>query len=161
MWLFLTTYVLPFLIYWLIVFVGCYVVVEYSQNYLYDEPTPGFGLKLAVGTAILAGLLVWTRTSFDTMFTSELPKTVLTGIVWFAIFTLVFRFQPQHAVAIGLATMLLLTGVATLGVDSLTRSNQRTLVQRKAVKVMRQATLGVNKRAASPPEAAPPAPAKK
>jgi hypothetical protein len=159
MWPILTTYIVPFLAYWLILFVGCYVVVEYSQNYLYDEATPAIGLKLALGTAILAGLLMWTRTSFDTMFVTELPKTVLTGIVWFAVFTLIFRFQPQHGAVLGIVTMVLFTGVATLGVDSLTKSNQRTLVERRPVKTMRQPTLGVLK--APAPEAAKNAEAKK
>ena len=30
----------PFLIYWLVIFVACFVVVEIAQDQLYDEVTP-------------------------------------------------------------------------------------------------------------------------
>ncbi|MBX6314216.1 MAG: hypothetical protein IRY99_15085 [Isosphaeraceae bacterium] len=120
-------YLWPFLIYWLILFVLCYIVTEFAQNYLYDETTPAVGLKVGLGTMILAAVLTYTRSSFDTMFTSELGTTVVQAIIWFAVFTLVFRFQPQHGAAIGILTMLVVAGLATLGVDSLSSSRQRTL----------------------------------
>jgi hypothetical protein len=112
-------YVWPFLIYWLVLFVACYIVVEYAQKYLYDETTPLVGLKVLLGSAILAGLLVKTRSQYDTMFTSDLGWTVIQAIVWFAVFVLVFRFHPQHGAAIGVATMLIVAGLATMGVESL------------------------------------------
>ena len=65
----------PFLIYCLILFVVCYIVVEYRQNYLYDEATPGLGSRSRSGRSLLAAILSWTRTSFDTMFTSDIHKT--------------------------------------------------------------------------------------
>lgn len=111
----------PFAVYWLILFVACYIVVEYGQTYLYDETTPGVGWKVALGSALLAALLAWTRTSYDTMLTSEFIWTTLQAIAWFAVFTLIFRFHPLHAFAIGVVTMLLISGMATLGVTSLTR----------------------------------------
>ena len=46
------TYVWPLLIYWLLLFVACYIVVEYGQNYLYDEPTPNVALKVALGSLV-------------------------------------------------------------------------------------------------------------
>ena len=113
------TYGWPFLLYWLILFVTCYIVTEYSQKYLYDEATPLVGLKVLLGTALLAALLVKTRSRYDTMFTNELGWTVIQAIAWFAVFTLVFRFNPQHGAALGIATMLVVTGLATMGVDSL------------------------------------------
>jgi peptidoglycan/LPS O-acetylase OafA/YrhL len=111
--------------YWLIMFVVCYIVVEYGQNYLYDETTPHVAWKVAGGSLIVAALLVKTRSSYDTMFTSEIPWTVVQGIVWFAVFTLVFRFQPQHGAAIGVVTMLLVTGLATMAIDSFTQPASR------------------------------------
>ena len=33
----------PFLVNYLILFVACYVIAEYGQNYFYDEATPGLG----------------------------------------------------------------------------------------------------------------------
>ncbi len=117
----------PFLIYWVVLFVICYIVVEFAQNYLYDEATPNFGLKVAGGAVVLAAMLTWTRSSFDTMLTSDIPHTVLQAIVWFAVFTLIFRFHPQHAVMIGVVTMLLVAGLASLAVDSLTNPARETL----------------------------------
>jgi hypothetical protein len=152
----------PFLTYWLIVFVACYVVVEYAQNYLYDETTPSVGLKILLGSMILAVMLTWTRSSFDTMFISELPKTILQGIVWFAVFTLVFRFQPQHGAAIGIVTMVLLAGMATLGVESLTKSNRQTLpATRRTSRPLRQpAFISPPKQASSQPAESGKAPSK-
>jgi hypothetical protein len=114
------TIVWPFLIYWLAMFISCYTIIEVGQDFFYDEVTPRAGLKVAVGSFILAAMLTWLRPSFDTMFTSELPWTVLQGIVWFGVFTLIFQFHPTHALAIGTAALLLIPGVATMGVESMT-----------------------------------------
>ncbi len=116
--------VLPFLVYWLILFVACFLVVEYGQTYLYDETTPAMGLKVGLASFLLAALLTWTRTSFDTMLTSEIGTTVLQGIVWFAVFTLVLQFHPKHALGIGIVTMLIVAGFATLAVNSMPGSNR-------------------------------------
>ena len=35
----------PFLIYWLVMFVACFVVIEIAQDQLYDEVTPHVGLE--------------------------------------------------------------------------------------------------------------------
>ena len=108
----------PFVLYWIIFFVVCFAVVEYGQTYLYDEATPSAGLKVAGGSAILAALLTWTRTEFHTMFTADLIWTVLLAVVAFAVFTLIFRFQPWHALPIGLIAVLLFSGTATMAVQS-------------------------------------------
>ena len=57
--------------------------------------------------------------AYDSMFTANIIWTVLQGLVWFGVFTLIFQFHPWHALGIGLATMLLVTGLATMGVESL------------------------------------------
>lgn len=110
----------PFLIYWLVLFVVCFVVVEFGQKYLYDETTPRVGLKVLGGSFVLAALLTYFRTGYQTMFTSDLAWTVLQAIVWFAVFTLVFQFQPVHGAAVGIATLLIVAGLATIAVESLT-----------------------------------------
>src|SRR5215204_110305 len=111
----------PFLIYWLALFVACYTIVEVTQDQLYDEVIPMAWLKVGLGSLLLAAMLTWLRTSYDTMFTSDLPWTVLQAIAWFVVFTLVFQFHPQHAAAIGIVAMLLICGIATMGVESLTK----------------------------------------
>ena len=45
--------------------------------------------------------------------------TVLQAIVWFGVFTLIFQFHPWHALGLGIATMLLVQGLATMGVNSI------------------------------------------
>ena len=111
---------LAFIVYWLILFVACYAVTEYAQNYLYDETTPAVGPKLLLGTSLLAVLATWLRPSYDTMFTSEIAWTVLQGVGWFLVFMLILGFHPPHALGLGLATMVLAAGMATLAADSLT-----------------------------------------
>ena len=113
-----------FAIYWVVMFAACYIVVEYSQSYLYEETTPSAGLKVMLGSALLAVLLTWIRTDFFTMFTSELRWTVLLGIAAFGVFTLIFRFQPWHALPIGLFSVLLISGTATMAVQSFTNRNR-------------------------------------
>jgi hypothetical protein len=110
-------------LYWLILFVVCYVVSEYSQKYLYDETTPALGLKLAGGTFILAALLTTFRSSYDNMFTTGFHWSILQGIAWFLVFMFIFRFHPKHALALGLGTFILAGGMATLGIDSLAGGN--------------------------------------
>jgi hypothetical protein len=108
-----------FLIYWMVVFVGCYIVVEVGQDQLYDEVTPHVGLKVTGGSLILALLLTWLRPSYLTMFTTNFAWTVLQAIVWFGVFTLIFQFHPWHGLGLGLAAMLLVSGLATMGVESI------------------------------------------
>jgi hypothetical protein len=38
--------------------------------------------------------------------------------VWFLVFMFIFRFHPWHALGLGIATMLLVSGLATMGVES-------------------------------------------
>ena len=114
-------YVVPLLIYWLVLFVLCYIVVEVAQDQLYDEVTSRVGLKVAFGTLLLAMLLTWLRPSLDRMLTSDIAWTVLLALAGFGVFTVILQFQPQHGAWIGALTIVLSSGLATLGVDSLTR----------------------------------------
>lgn len=118
--------ILSFLLNWVILFLACYMVTEFGQNYFYDEPTPGLGWKVALASAILAAVLSWTKTSYDTMFTSDIGWTVLLGIVAFVVFLFVLQFHPMHAFAIGVLTILIIGGLATLAVDSF-KSRSRPL----------------------------------
>ncbi len=112
--------IVAFLVFWLILFVACFVVSEYAQKYLYDETAANLGVKLAIGTAILAALATAFRPSYDTMFTSEIAWTVLQAIAWFLVFMLVLGFHLPHALGLGLATFVLAAGMATMAIDSLT-----------------------------------------
>src|SRR6185312_10011967 len=81
----------PLLIYWLVLFVACFVVVEFGHDQLYDEVTPHAGLKVAGGSLILAILLTtlkWAErpASFESMFTTNIHWTLLQAIVWAGIF---------------------------------------------------------------------------
>ena len=123
-WFVMATIIWPLLIYWLVVFVACFVVVEIGQDQLYDEVTPHVGLKVAGGTLLIAVLLTALRdygfpASFESMFTSNMTWTVLQGVVWFRVFILIFQFHPWHALGLGIVTMLLVSGLATMGVESI------------------------------------------
>jgi len=109
----------PFLIYAVVSFVVSYILVEYGQKYLYDEVTPFPALKVAAGALIMAGMMTWTRSSFDTMFTADLPRTALMALVWATIFVLIYRFQPLHGAAFALATVLLLPGLSSMAVQGM------------------------------------------
>lgn len=117
--------VVPLLINWLVLFVALYVVTEYGHYYLYEQVPPLLAARAAGGALVLALVLLWTRTSFDTMFTTELGNTVLQGIAWFVVFIFVLRFHPWHALGLGVATMVLVAGLAGLAVDSFNRSRGR------------------------------------
>jgi hypothetical protein len=112
------------LIYWLVTFVGCYIVIEIGQDQLYDEVTPYVGLKVILGSLLLAVMLTvfyhkGLAASFDSMFTNNILCTVFQAIVWFGVFTLIFQFHPWHALGLGIATMLMVQGLATMGVNSI------------------------------------------
>jgi hypothetical protein len=132
----MATLIWTLLIYWLVLFVACFVVVEVGHDQLYDEVTPRAGLKVAGGSLLIAILLTWLKAkdlgaSYESMFTTNIIWTLLQGIVWFVVFTLVFQFHPWHALGLGLATMLLVTGLATMGVDSLLAKPAATQVVRE------------------------------
>ncbi len=127
----MATFIWPLLIYWLVMFVACFIVVEVGHDQLYDEVTPHAGLKVAGGSLLIAILLTVYRAkgvpaSLETMFTTNLIWTLLQAIVWAGVFVLIFQFHPWHGLGIGLATMLLVTGLATMGVDSLMKPSART-----------------------------------
>ncbi len=112
------------LIYWLVIFVGCFVVIEIAQDQLYDEVTPHVGLKVTGGSLLLAAMLTafynkGMPASFDSMFTNNILCTVFQAIVWFGVFTLIFQFHPWHALGLGIATMVMVQGLATMGVNSI------------------------------------------
>lgn len=119
----MATIIWPLLIYWLVMFVVCYVVVEVGHDQLYDEVTPHAGLKVAGGSLLIAIVLTTLRAkgvpaSYDSMFTSNIIWTVLLALVWAGVFLFIFQFHPWHALGLGIATMLLVSGIATMGVDS-------------------------------------------
>ncbi len=143
----------PFLIYWLVMFVASYIIVDVGHDQLYDEPPPHEALRVAGGSLILAALLTWLRPTFDTMFTEDIAWTVLQGIVWFLVFMFIYQFHPPHAAAIGITALLLIPGVASMGVDSMTKPTPpmapaKTYMNRKPVR----GSIGP---AAVPKEAAP------
>jgi len=111
----------PFLIYWLALFVACYTVCEVGQDQFYDEVTPHIGLKVAAGSLILAALTTWLKPSYESIFTSNIAFTLLQLLVWVAVFILIFQFHPPHALALAPITMILVVGLATMGVESLTK----------------------------------------
>lgn len=108
-----------FVIYWLVTFVGCFVVVEIAQDTLYDETTPRAGLKVGGGSFLLAALMTYFHPSFDTMFTNDFFYTLFQAIVWFVVFTLILQFHPWHALGLSLLTLVLVAPLATMGVDSM------------------------------------------
>jgi hypothetical protein len=120
------SYLGPLLIYWLALFVACFVVTEIAQDQLYDEVTPRVGLKIAVGSLLLAILMVALPPSYDKMFTSDIAWTLLHAIAWFGVFTLIFQFHPPHALGLSLATFILVSGLATMGVESIMKPTPKT-----------------------------------
>jgi hypothetical protein len=108
----------PFLIYWLVMFVVSYIAVEVGQDQLYDEATPMAGLKVAVGSFLLAAMLTYFHPTFESMFTTGIAWTVLQALVWCGVFILIYQFHPWHGLAIAVPLMLIISGFATMGVDS-------------------------------------------
>ncbi len=136
------TLIWSFLIYSLILFAISYIVVEYGQNYLYEEVPKGVAWKSLLGALILGTALTWTHTGFATMFTDDIRWTVLLAIVWTGVFILIYRFQPWHGFGLAMATLLIFAGMSTLVVDSLTvpRPPGRIDVDKPAQKIRRPTT---------------------
>jgi len=146
--------VIAFLVYWVVFFVACFTVNELFQDWLYDEVPKHSGLRVAAGSLAFAALATWLRPTFETMFTSDIAWTALQAVVWFGVFTLVFQFHPWHALGLALVTLMLVPGLASLGVDSLTRPSRTVApVQAKGTPPVRR-SLGPP---AEPPKAAAPA----
>ena len=118
----MTAIVWPMLIYWLVFFVACYAASEVGQDFFYDEVNPNVGFRSFAGSFLLAALATWVRPSFDTLFTANVAWTLLQAIVWVLVFIFVLEFHPWHALGLGLVIMVLVSGLATMGVESLTRS---------------------------------------
>jgi hypothetical protein len=144
----------PFLIYWLAMFVISYIAVEIGQDQLYDESTPNAGLKVAGGSFLLAAMLTYFHPTFDAMFTSSLAWTVFQAIVWCGVFILIYQFHPWHGLAIALPVMLITSGFATMGVDSILK---KTPVQRTGSSLIKSQPV----RRSLGPTATPPPAAKK
>jgi hypothetical protein len=52
------------------------------------------------------------------MFTTNIGWTLLQGVVWFLVFMFVLQFHPWHALGLGVIAMVLVSGLATMGVES-------------------------------------------
>ncbi len=157
-----------FLIYWLVMFVTCYVVVDFGQRYYYEEPTKHAALRVAAGSLIFAALL--TRRGvvvgrlageipawYDGVLASPVLLAAVLTLLAFAVFTLLFEYHPRHAIMIGPATVLIMAVLAGLAVDSLRNAQSGVPREtRAAPKVPRKraGTLG------PPPKAEVPAPAR-
>lgn len=115
-------FVWPFLIYTLILYVVSYILVDYGQKYLYDETPPYVALKIGLGALLMAGILTWTKSSFETMFIDDIWKTALLAIVWVGVFILIFRFQPLHGAAFAMVAVLVVPGLATMVVQGALKS---------------------------------------
>ncbi|HWE35768.1 MAG TPA: hypothetical protein VG406_04285 [Isosphaeraceae bacterium] len=116
--------IVPFLIYWLALFVTTYITVEYGQNWLYAEPTRHFPIKVAVGTFALAALLTVLPLEYATMFTTSKHWLLLQAVIWFVVFTLLFEFHPPHAFVISVVMILTIPGLASMAVGSLRESRR-------------------------------------
>jgi hypothetical protein len=66
------------------------------------------------------------------MFTTNIAWTLLQGVIWFAVFTLIYQFHPWHALGLGIATMLMVSGLATMGVDSILAPSRATAAATRA-----------------------------
>jgi hypothetical protein len=53
------------------------------------------------------------------MFTTNILNTVFQCVVWFLVFMLILQFHPWHALGLGVATMIMVSGLATMGVDAM------------------------------------------
>jgi len=133
-----------FLVYTLILYVVSYILVEYGQKYLYDEVPPYVALKVGIGAVILAAVLTWTKSSFDTMFTADLLKTVVLALVWAGVFILVYRFQPVHGALFALALVMLVPGLATMVVQGATNTRPDATRAASAPKKPFRSGSGVN-----------------
>lgn len=142
------SWILAFVVYWLVLFVACYLVTEHGQANLYDEVTPYLWPKVAGGSLLLAAVLTRAHTSFDTMMTDGVGWTIGQAILWFLVFMLVLRFQPLHAAVLGVITMVLVVGLATMAVDSLHESIQPTAREKQPVFDPRDKSLLLRKSAA-------------
>ena len=156
----MATFIWPLLIYWLVMFVACFVVVEVGHDQLYDEVTPHAGLKVAAGSLLIALVLTTLRklglpASYESMFTTNIIWTLLQAIVWAGVFILIFQFHPWHGLGIGLATMLLVTGLATMGVESLLAKPATTTQAARASVPNQPVRQSVSPAATAAPGAAP------
>ena len=115
------TWIWPFLIYWFILFVITYIITEYGHRYLYDELPKLTPVRVLVASLILAAMLTWTHSSLETMFTSDIKWTVLQAIIWSGVYVVVLTFQPLHGALMGLAAMVVVAGMSTIAVDSMTK----------------------------------------
>jgi hypothetical protein len=115
----------PLLIYWLVFFVACYAACEVGQDFFYDEVNANVGIRSFAGSFLLAAMATWIKPSFETIFTANVAWTVLNGLVWVGVFMFILEFHPWHALGLGLVIMVLVSGLATMGVESLTKSTPR------------------------------------
>jgi hypothetical protein len=70
------------------------------------------------GSLLLALMLTYFHPTFEAMFTTNLAWTVLQALVWIGVFLFIYQFHPWHALAIAVPLMLIASGFATMGVDS-------------------------------------------
>ena len=131
--------ILPFVFYWLLLFAVCFIAVEYGQTYFYDEATPSAALKVTLGSAILAIILTVTRPSYDKMITSNILErsSWRSRRSWCS--HSCFGSTPWHGAALGIGSILLLAGMATMALESFQNRNvQPSMITKYPSKPIRQ-----------------------
>jgi peptidoglycan/LPS O-acetylase OafA/YrhL len=113
-----------FLIYWLLLFVACYIVTEVGQNHFYDEVTPFAWLKVGGSSLLLAAALAWWNPSSVDLFTSEIWLLAMVAVAGFVLFVVVMQFHASHAIMLGPAVAVLVSITAAMTIDSLENSGR-------------------------------------
>jgi peptidoglycan/LPS O-acetylase OafA/YrhL len=113
-----------FLIYWLLLFVACYIVTEVGQNHFYDEVTPFAWLKVGGSTLLLASALAWWDPSSVDLFTNEIWLLAMVAVAGFVLFVVAMQFHASHAIMLGPAVVVLVSITAAMAVDSLKTSGR-------------------------------------
>jgi hypothetical protein len=75
------------------------------------------------------------------------------AVAWFVIFTFLFRFHPPHAFAIGVLACILLTGAASLAVNSMTGTAPVNVAAKRITSKPVRTTLQTTPTAPAPPPA--------
>ncbi len=99
------------LLVWAIVGVTLFLTVETAQRYIYEERVDLLAWRVVAISPILAALLVQWPLSFPDMFYSA--ALWFHAVIWVTACLLCFRFQPIHAVGVGIIALMLFGPVAS------------------------------------------------
>lgn len=103
----------------IIILSGVWFLTEVLQSAWYESVVTNLIPRLLLASLILTTVQIVSHLRLENMLGEGLPYLIGSGILWVGCFWAILNFATNHALGLGVAGMLILTGLSGLASDGL------------------------------------------